>query len=222
MEEKRGGRNKLDKESNNLKEYIQSNWLIDTPFNNGLFTWNNKRAGSHQIASRLDRFLISDNAIHLEGDLSASILPLAGSDHWPISLEWSQPGNATRRPFRFETFCMTHPDFINLAQTALDQDMKQLQQRIITEGRSEELSKQEKSLETQISERAKQEETLWRQKSRIGWLKEGEKNTKKFHRSTIQRRMNNNITHIQNEQGVKVEKHEEIELELLNYFKQAH
>lgn len=34
--------------------------------------------------------------------------------------------------------------------------------------------------------------------------------------------MNNNITHIQNEQGVKVEKHEEIELKLLNYFKQAH
>ena len=34
--------------------------------------------------------------------------------------------------------------------------------------------------------------------------------------------MNNNITHIQNEQGTRVEKHEEIELELLNYFKQAH
>jgi len=97
-----------------------------------------------------------------------------------------------------------------------------LQQRIIIEGRLEELLEQEKSLETQISERAKQEETLWRQKSRIRWLKEGEKVTKFFHRSTIQCRMNNNITHIQNEQGVKVEKHEEIELELLNYFKQAH
>jgi len=34
--------------------------------------------------------------------------------------------------------------------------------------------------------------------------------------------MNNNITHIQNEQGTKVETHEEIESELLNYFKQAH
>lgn len=34
--------------------------------------------------------------------------------------------------------------------------------------------------------------------------------------------MNNNITHIQNEQGVKMEKHEDIEHELLNYFKQAH
>lgn len=117
MEEKRGGRNKLDKESNNLKDYIQSNCLIDMPFNNGLFTWNNKRAGSHQIASRLDRFLIFDNAIHLGGDLSASILPLTSSDHWPISLQWSRPGNATRRSFRFEAFWMTHPDFVNLVNS---------------------------------------------------------------------------------------------------------
>jgi len=34
--------------------------------------------------------------------------------------------------------------------------------------------------------------------------------------------MHNNITHIQNEQGIKVEKHEEIEIELSNYFKQVH
>eukprot|EP00253_Pinus_taeda_P032481 PITA_32481 len=34
--------------------------------------------------------------------------------------------------------------------------------------------------------------------------------------------MNNNITHLQNEQGVKVEVHEEIESEILNYFKQMH
>ena len=58
--------------------------------------------------------------------------------------------------------------------------MKQLQQRIITEGRSEELSEQEKSLETQISERTKQEETLWRKKSTIKWLKESEKIQKNF------------------------------------------
>lgn len=104
----------MDKESNNLKDYIQSNWLIDMPFNNGLFTSNKKRVGSHQVVSLLDRFLISDNTIHLGGDLSSSILPLIGSDHWPISLQWSQPGNATRRLFQFEAFWMTHPDFVNL------------------------------------------------------------------------------------------------------------
>lgn len=76
LEEKSGGRNKLDSESIHLKNFIQNNWLIDMPFNNGIYTWNNKRPGTHQIASRLDRFLLSDKAIHLGGDLLASILPL--------------------------------------------------------------------------------------------------------------------------------------------------
>ena len=62
-----------------------------------------------------------------------------------------------------------------------------------------------------MEERAKQEEILWRQKSCIRWLKEGERNTKFFHRSTIQRRMHNNIPFIKNTEGEKVEEHEEIE-----------
>lgn len=77
--------------------------------------------------------------------------------------------------------------------------MKNLQQKIIIEGRSEDLTKQEQILEAQILAREKQEETLWRQKSRIKWLKDREKNTNFFHRTTIHRRMNNNISHIQNE-----------------------
>lgn len=86
MEEKRGGTTKLGNESIHLKNFIQNDWLIDMPFNNGIYTWNNKRVGTYQIASQLDRFFLSDNAIHLRGDFSASILPLNGSDHWPISL----------------------------------------------------------------------------------------------------------------------------------------
>eukprot|EP00253_Pinus_taeda_P011233 PITA_11233 len=66
-----------------------------------------------------------------------------------------------------------------------------------------------------------QEEILWRQKSRIRLLKEGEKNTKFFHRSTIQRRMHNNIAFINNSQGNKLEKHEDIEKEFRDYFPEA-
>eukprot|EP00253_Pinus_taeda_P028403 PITA_28403 len=215
LEEKRGGKNRGSQEGTPLKEFIQNNWLIDMPFN---------------------------NAIHIEGDFAASILPYSGSDHWPISLQWTSPGNKAQRPFRFEAFWLSHPDFNNLihlewnnfsppngskmfqfqqklkhlkgkikqwnltsfsnifqAKQSLDQDMKSLQQIIITEGLSEEMVEQEKDLEVQILERAKQEETMWRQKSRIRWLKDGEKNTKFFHNTTIQRKMNNTITHIQNE-----------------------
>jgi len=114
LEEKRGGRIKLDYESMHFKNYILNNMLIDMEFNNGVYTWNNKRADAHQIASQLDRFLISNNAIHLGGDLLASILPLSGSDHWPIMLHWQRLGDNVRRPFRFEAFWLNHPNFHNL------------------------------------------------------------------------------------------------------------
>eukprot|EP00253_Pinus_taeda_P031319 PITA_31319 len=265
MDERSGGRGRSSQDGTLLMDFIQNNWLIDLPFNNGIFTWNNKQAESFQIASRLDRFLLSDNAIHLVGDFAASIFPFTGSNHWPISLHWSRPGNNTRRPFRFEAFWLTHPDFHQFISTEwksfhpppgskmfqfqqklkhlkgkikywnrttfcnifhgkanIEQDMKQLQQKIITLGHSDDLAEQEKTIERKLMEKEKQEEFLWKQKSRIRWLKEGEKNTKFFHNTTIQHRMHNNITHIQNYQGAKLEKHEEIKAEHLNYFKQVH
>ena len=99
LEEKRGGRIKLDCESMHFKNYIHNNMLIDMEFNDGIYTWNNKRADAHQISSRLERFLISDNAIHLGEDLLASIFPLSGLDHWPIRLHWQRLGENVRRLF---------------------------------------------------------------------------------------------------------------------------
>eukprot|EP00253_Pinus_taeda_P036591 PITA_36591 len=100
------------------------------------------------------------------------------------------------------------------------QEIKQTQQKIISEGRSEELAQKEQDMESKLLEREKQEEVLWRQKSRIRWLKEGEKNTKFFHKSTVQRRMRNQISQIINAQGEKVETQEEIELEFIQHFKE--
>eukprot|EP00253_Pinus_taeda_P009929 PITA_09929 len=232
LDERRGGRCRSSQEGSHLKDFIQNNWLIDLPSNNGVFTWNNRQAGSLQIASRLDRFLLSDNAIHLGGDFAASILPFTGSDHWPISLHWSRPGNNIRRPFRFEAFWLTHLDFHELISTEWksfhpppSSKMFQFQQKLkYLKGKIklEDLAEQEKALELQLVEKEKQEEMLWRQKSRIKWLKDSEKNTKFFHSTTIQRRMHKNITHIQNAQGTRVKKHEDIVAELLNYFKQVH
>lgn len=117
-----------------------------------------------------------------------------------------------------------HNTFGNIfkAQASLNLGMKTIQQKFITEGCSEELTKQEQIIESQILERAKQEETLWRQKSRIKWLKDGENNTKLFHKTIVQCRMSNNITHINNEQGNRIETHKGMEEEFLRYFKKAH
>lgn len=93
----------------------------------------------------------------------------------------------------------------------LIQEIKNTQQRIILEGRSEELTQKEQEMEGKLMARDRQEEVLWRQKSRIRWLKEGEKNTKFFHKTTVQRRMRNQISQVNNAQGVKVETQEGIE-----------
>jgi hypothetical protein len=71
-------------------------------------------------------------------------------------------------------------EFGNIIQSKhqLQARMKQNQQQMIASGCSLELVEEEISLMAQIETREKQEEILWRQKSRIQWLQEGERNTK--------------------------------------------
>jgi len=118
LEEKSGDREKLEGDSIGFRNYIQNNHLMDIHTSNGVYTWSNKCSGSQRIASRLDRFLISDNAIHLGGDFHASIVPQGGPDHWPIMLQWARPCTKSNRPFRFEAFWFTNPNFKTVVKEA--------------------------------------------------------------------------------------------------------
>eukprot|EP00253_Pinus_taeda_P013673 PITA_13673 len=65
----------------------------------------------------------------------------------------------------------------------------------------------------------KQEEIFWRQKSRVQWLKEGERNTRFFHRSTLANRAHNRISSIKDEGGQLLSSHEDIEVVLVQHFR---
>jgi hypothetical protein len=81
LDEKKGGIWHLEHESSDFQNLIDNTDLIDLESPNGTFTWKNRRTRIHQIAYRLDWFLISDSLL-LEGTaLEASILDFHGSDH---------------------------------------------------------------------------------------------------------------------------------------------
>jgi len=60
---------------------------------------------------------------------------------------------------------------------------------------------------------------LWKNNSRVHWLKERDNNTKLFHNSLLQRRIMNWISYLRLDGGDIKDNHDEIEEELTNYFK---
>lgn len=77
-----------------------------------------------------------------------------------------------------------------------------------------------KDLEREYVELLKKEETLWRQRSRATWLKDGDKNTKFFHGKVGQRRKTNEIKKIRGDDGRWWHNQENIVRVMVDYYAQ--
>ncbi|KAI9106963.1 hypothetical protein K1719_022491 [Acacia pycnantha] len=75
------------------------------------------------------------------------------------------------------------------------------------------------SLMHQIEEAWDREETYWWQRSRIAWLRCGDRNTRFFHSSVVQRRQRNKIMRLKNENGVWLEDRKAIHAVFSDYYK---
>jgi hypothetical protein len=63
-----------------------------------------------------------------------------------------------------------------------------------------------------------QEEKMWRQRSRISWLAQGDRNTKYFHGRATQRQRRNHISRLSNGDGGWLETNEEIAGMMIDYY----
>ncbi|KAK9678607.1 hypothetical protein RND81_11G222600 [Saponaria officinalis] len=71
----------------------------------------------------------------------------------------------------------------------------------------------------EITQLTNQEEIFWRQRSRALWLKEGDKNTKFFHRKAGQRRKRNHISKLIDDARMVYEGDEQVNTAAVDYFK---
>ena len=71
----------------------------------------------------------------------------------------------------------------------------------------------------ELSDALKAEELFWKQKSRVFWLREGDRNTKSFQALTKQRRARNKITQLLDENGNVVEDEEGLVAIATSYFR---
>lgn len=111
-EEKKGGLQQEDADMEIFRETQAALKMIDINTINGKYTWNNRRGGSRQIASRLDRFLATKHLLGKDIFYEAIILPCQGSDHWPIKLEIAMNNQNQNRSLRFEAFWLRDPTLI--------------------------------------------------------------------------------------------------------------
>eukprot|EP00253_Pinus_taeda_P023924 PITA_23924 len=124
LSEKKRGTRILSRDSVGFHSFTEDMDMVDSEMHNGLFTWNNKRGGNAQVASKLDRFLISEKLMLTNTEISSSVLPFGGSDHWPIQLEIKGIDAPRNRPFRFENIWLSHPDFINNIEKWWSEDLQ--------------------------------------------------------------------------------------------------
>ena len=104
------------------------------------------------------------------------------------------------------------------AKGEVGNQLQEINQILITEGFTEEIKELANSIQQEWDNRCLQEEIFWRQKSRVKWIKEGERNTKFFHKSTIAHRTNNRISKLTDPQGTEKNTHEEMEDILVQHF----
>eukprot|EP00253_Pinus_taeda_P002472 PITA_02472 len=178
-------------------------------------TWNNGRAEEAYIAKRIDRFIVHVSIIDKMGMPFSTIENAFISDHRPISLCWKE------KEFRSggKSMAKKKSQSDRLALQEIQKEMDDISKLLKANTLPFTLKCRLNELERKKQNILKEEEALWRLKSQVIWLKEGDRNTKFFHWYANSRRERNAIWKISDGQRGFLFSQQEISKEAVRHFK---
>ncbi|PWA83198.1 hypothetical protein CTI12_AA170930 [Artemisia annua] len=157
-------------------------------------TWSNGRRGNANVKKRLDRFLTNSHWFDLHPSASFENLARIASDHSPILCRLSPM-------VKKKTECSVLKVCGYVMRVSITW-LKMLGRMVWLLSRFDRSTcAEQRVLRDQIKELLTREELMWKQRSRVQWLREGDKNTRFFHTHASNQQRRNSILRLKGPDG---------------------
>ncbi|KAG5549291.1 hypothetical protein RHGRI_014597 [Rhododendron griersonianum] len=213
-EDKMGGNNPNPARFTSFHGMLSVCGLFDLGFKGPKFTWRNNRRDGDLIMERIDMAFANAKWRELHNQAMVFVDAAIGSDHNPLILNTSFPMQKVGKPFRFESFWTTKESCKSIIEEAWAVEYEGTKMVKVCKklrGCKEKLKKKlelgfnpdylvtEKIIKGKLEDLWQKDAMFWHQRSRIKWLQMGDKNSRFFHLSTIQRRQRNQIVKLKDD-----------------------
>ncbi|XP_060170760.1 uncharacterized protein LOC132601709 [Lycium barbarum] len=215
-EDRMNGSEVLEAEVRDFKQFLTNNSLAELQSFGRDYTWTNGH-----VMSIIDRAIV--NADWMTSMPNMQFLKL-------VEEKWQIPVNAVHLEGVWlrlkhvkqglEQINMTEFARVTEKIANIRNNLRNIQAQMSDHNLVEELFQEEKALRTQLEDWSKVEESIYRQKSRIQWLKLGDSNSAYFHASMKSRIAQNHINSLTEQDGSIIQTPEGIKAEIINFYKQ--
>ncbi|KAA3460547.1 reverse transcriptase [Gossypium australe] len=237
--EKERGRRITQASLKDFRDIVDDLALVDIKSDKWWFTWVNNRDGNRLIKEGLDRFLTSVSTMENYPFIASSVIRQAQSDHDAILLDLygrkprDQPWDSRFR-FSYEECWALEKDIKKIINEGWGQNESNYENKLDT---IREISTLENKINKIIDSTSRDNsvrmlkeyrrrlnflyekiERYWAQRSRVQWLKYGDRNTKFFHAKATGRFKKNSIEKIKDGNGVWIKDSKDICEAARNYF----
>ncbi|KAF5447221.1 hypothetical protein F2P56_032789 [Juglans regia] len=176
--------------------------LSDLGFVGPKFTWCNNKEGAQFTKERLDR--VFGNLLGTEFFVHCSIQALVAQtlDHSPILMSLQSvgrvlhhEGRGREKLFRFEASWNLQEECSSLIHSSWKSTQSKLNQLSSLQNSNKGSNNKEiKNLQKDIDRLLEEENVKWQQRAKQNWLRDGDRNSKFFHRCANQRSKTNEIS----------------------------